>query len=95
MAANSNRALTLSIVADIDSLQKGLKKADTEIETFGDKVGAFGKKVAAAFAVAAAAAFAYGTKLAVDGVKAAIEDEAAQLRLASALRTAKIGRAHV
>jgi hypothetical protein len=88
MAANSNRALTLSIVADIDSLQKGLKKADTEIETFGDKVGAFGKKAAAAFAVAAAAAFAYGTKLAVDGVKAAIEDEAAQLRLASALRTA-------
>jgi hypothetical protein len=88
MAANSNRALTLSIVADIDSLQKGLKKADTEIETFGDKVGAFGKKAAAAFAVAAAAAFAYGTKLAVDGVKAAIEDEAAQLRLANALRTA-------
>jgi len=88
MAANSNRALTLSIVADIDNLQKGLKKADTEIETFGDKVGAFGKKAAAAFAVAAAAAFAYGTKLAVDGVKAAIEDEAAQLRLASALRTA-------
>jgi hypothetical protein len=88
MAANSNRALTLSIVADIDNLQKGLKKADTEIETFGDKVGAFGKKAAAAFAVAAAAAFAYGTKLAVDGVKAAIEDEQAQLRLANALRTA-------
>jgi hypothetical protein len=88
MAANSNRALTLSIVADIDNLQKGLKKADTEIETFGDKVGAFGKKAAAAFAVAAAAAFAYGTKLAVDGVKAAIEDEQAQLRLAAALRTA-------
>jgi hypothetical protein len=88
MAANSNRALTLSIVADIDNLQKGLKKADTEIETFGDKVGAFGKKAAAAFAVAAAAAVAYGTKLAVDGVKAAIEDEQAQLRLASALRTA-------
>ena len=88
MAANSNRALTLSIVADIDNLQKGLKKADTEIETFGDKVGAFGKKAAAAFAVAAAAAVAYGTKLAVDGVKAAIEDEQAQLRLAAALRSA-------
>ena len=88
MAANSNRALTLSIVADIDNLQKGLKKADTEIETFGDKVGAFGKKAAAAFAVAAAAAFAYGTKLAVDGVKAAIEDEQAQLRLAAALKSA-------
>jgi hypothetical protein len=88
MAANSNRSLTLSIVADIDNLQKGLKKADTEIETFGDKVGAFGKKAAAAFAIAAAAAVAYGTKLAVDGVKAAIEDEQAQLRLANALKAA-------
>ncbi len=39
-------------------------------------------------AVAAAAAVAYGTKLAIDGVKAAIEDEQAQLRLAAALRTA-------
>jgi hypothetical protein len=46
------------------------------------------KKAAAAFAVAAAAAAAYATKLAVDGVKAAIEDEQAQLRLASALRSA-------
>ena len=40
---------------------------------------------AAAFAAAAAAAAAYAVKLAVDGVKAAIEDEAAQLRLANAL----------
>jgi hypothetical protein len=88
MAANSNRALTLSIVADIDSLQKGLKKADTEIETFGEKATAFGKKAALAFAVAATAAAAYGTKLAIDGVKSAIEDEQAQLRLANALKTA-------
>ena len=88
MAANSNRALTLSIVADIDNLQKGLAKADNEIQGFGQKVGEFGKKVAAAFAVAAAAAVAYAGKLAVDGVKSAIEDEQAQLRLAAALRTA-------
>jgi hypothetical protein len=88
VAANSNRALTLSIVADIDNLQKGLNKADTEIQTFGNKVGEFGKKAAAAFAIAAAAAAAYAVKLGVDGVKAAIEDEAAQLRLAGALRAA-------
>ena len=88
MAANSNRALTLSIVADIDNLQKGLNKADNEIQGFGDKVTAFGKKAALAFAVAATAAAAYGTKLAIDGVKAAIEDEQAQLRLANALKTA-------
>ncbi len=88
MAANSNRALTLSIVADIDNLQKGLAKADNEIQGFGQKVGEFGKKAAAAFAVAAAAAVAYAGKLAVDGVKSAIEDEQAQLRLAAALKTA-------
>ena len=88
MAANSNRALTLSIVADIDNLQKGLAKADNEIQGFGQKVGEFGKKVAAAFAIAAAAAVAYAGKLAVDGVKSAIEDEQAQLRLAAALKTA-------
>jgi len=83
----ASRTLTLSLAADIDNLQKGLKKADDEIQTFGDKVGAFGKRAAAAFAVAAAAAVAYGTKLAVDGVKSAIEDEQAQLRLAAALKT--------
>jgi hypothetical protein len=88
VAANSNRALTLSIVADIDNLQKGLAKADNEIQGFGQKVGEFGKKAAAAFAVAAAAAVAYAGKLAVDGVKSAIEDEQAQLRLAAALKTA-------
>jgi hypothetical protein len=38
--------------------------------------------------VAAAAAVAYAGKLAIDGVKSAIEDEQAQLRLASALKTA-------
>jgi hypothetical protein len=84
----ASRTLTLSLAADIDNLQKGLKKADTEIQTFGDKVGAFGKKAAAAFAVAAAAAVGYASKLAIDGVKAAIEDEAAQLRLANALKAA-------
>ena len=84
----ASRTLTLALAADIDDLKKGLKKADDEIQDFGDKVNAFGKKAAAAFAVAAAAAVAYGTKLAVDGVKAAIEDEQAQLRLSNALKSA-------
>ena len=88
MAANSSRSLTLALAADIDGLQKGLKQADKEIQGFGDKANDFGKKVGAAFAVATAAAAAYATKLAIDGVKSAIEDEAAQLRLASALKTA-------
>ena len=84
----AGRTLTLALAADIDNLQKGLKQADQEIEGSANKISDFGKKVGAAFAVAAAAAAAYASKLAIDGVKSAIEDEQAQLRLASALKTA-------
>jgi tetrahydromethanopterin S-methyltransferase subunit G len=86
--ATGNRTLKLSILADVDDLKKKLGEADKAVETNSSKISDFGKKAAAAFAVAAAAAVAYGTKLAVDGVKAAIEDEQAQLRLANALRQA-------
>ena len=86
--ATGNRTLKLSILADVDDLKKKLGEADKAVEDNSNKIGEFGKKAAAAFAVAAAAAVAYGTKLAIDGVKAAIEDEQAQLRLAAALKTA-------
>jgi hypothetical protein len=86
--ATGNRTLKLSILADVDDLKKKLGEADNAVENNSNKISEFGKKAAAAFAVAAVAAAAYGTKLAIDGVKAAIEDEAAQLRLANALRTA-------
>jgi hypothetical protein len=86
--ATGNRTLKLSILADVDDLKKKLGEADKAVETNASKISNFGKKAAAAFAVAAAAAVAYGTKLAIDGVKAAIEDEAAQLRLAQALKSA-------
>ena len=86
--ATGNRTLKLSILADVDDLKKKLGEADKAVENNSSKISEFGKKAAAAFAVAAAAAIAYGTKLAIDGVKAAIEDEQAQLRLANALREA-------
>jgi len=86
--ATGNRTLKLSILADVDDLKKKLGEADNAVESNASKISEFGKKAAAAFAVAAAAAVAYGTKLAVDGVKSAIEDEQAQLRLAAALKTA-------
>jgi len=86
--ATGNRTLKLSILADVDDLKKKLGEADKAVEDNSNKIGEFGKKAAAAFAVAAAAAVAYGTKLAIDGVKAAIEDEQAQFRLANALREA-------
>ena len=87
MAAGS-RTLKLSILADVDQLKKSLAQGQNDAQSFGDKMGDIGKKVGAAFALAAAAAAAYAVKIGIDGVKSAIEDEAAQLRLASALRTA-------
>jgi phage-related protein len=71
--------------ADFDELKKGVKGATDEVEGFGSKVGDFAKKAGAAFAVAGVAAAAYAGKLLVDGVKSAIEDEAAQAKLATTL----------
>jgi hypothetical protein len=80
-----SRTLKLSILADIDDLKKNLDVGSKEVEGFGGKLEKFSKVAAAAFAAAAAAAAAYAGKLAIEGVKAAIEDEAAQNRLATAL----------
>jgi len=80
-----SRTLKLSILADVDDLKKKLDVGSKEVEGFGGKLEKFGKVAAAAFAAAAAAAAAYAGKLAIEGVKAAIEDEAAQRRLALAL----------
>ena len=80
-----NRTLKLSILADVDDLKKKLNTSSTEVEGFAGKLEKFGKVAGAAFAAAGVAAVAYAGKLAVDGVKAAIEDEAAQLRLATSL----------
>lgn len=81
-----NRTLKLSILADVDDLKKKLGDGGKEVDGFGGRLEKFGKVAAAAFAAAAAAAVAYAGKLAIDGVKAAIEDEAAQLKLANALK---------
>lgn len=80
-----SRTLKLSILADVDDLKKKLDVGSKEVEGFGGQIEKFGKIAAAAFAAAAAAAAAYAGKLAIEGVKAAIEDEAAQKRLATAL----------
>jgi len=81
-----SRTLKLSILADIDDLKKNLGKGEKEVQGFGGQLEKFSKVAAAAFAAAAAAAAAYAGKLAIEGVKAAIADEAAQKRLALALK---------
>jgi len=81
-----SRTLKLSILADVDDLRKKLGTADNEVQGFGDKLGKWSKVAGAAFLAAGAAAAAYAGKLAIDGVKAAVEDEAAQLKLATTLK---------
>jgi hypothetical protein len=86
--AGLSRTLKLSILGDVDNLNKSLKAASKDVDTFGEKMGKVGKMVGAAFAAAAAAAGAYAIKIGVEGVKAAIEDEKAQTQLAVALENA-------
>lgn len=83
-----SRTLKLSILGDVDNLNKSLKTASADVDDFGDKVTKAGKVIGAAFVAAAAAAGAYAVKIGIDGVKAAIEDEKAQLQLARALEAA-------
>ena len=71
--AGQSRTLKLSILADVDQLKKSLASANGDVEDSSSKLGEFSKKAGLAFAAAAAAAGAYAIKLAVDGVKAAIE----------------------
>lgn len=83
--ATDSRTLKLAILGEVKGLSDSLNKGTGEVQTFGDKITKFGKVAAGAFAVATAAAVVYAGKLAIDGVKAAIEDQAAQERLAKTI----------
>lgn len=81
-----SRTLKLSILGDVDNLRKSLNDGTKDVQTFGNKIGDFSKKAGLAFAAAGAAAVAYAGKLAIDGVRSAIADAAAQDKLATTLR---------
>ena len=80
--ATGSRTLKLSILADVDQLNKSLKAANGDVENSANKISDFGKKAALAFAAAGAAAVAF----AASAVKAAVEDEAAQAKLAETIK---------
>lgn len=86
--AGGSRTLKLSILGDVDNLNKSLKTATQDVDTFGDKIGKTSKVIGAAFAAAAVAAGTAAIKIGVDGVKAAIADEKAQTQLALAIKNA-------
>ncbi len=83
-----SRTLKLSILGDVDNLNKSLKTASGDVDTFGDKIGKAGVAIGKAFAAAAAAAGAAAIAIGIEGVKAAIADEKAQTQLALALENA-------
>ena len=83
-----SRTLKLSILGDVENLNKSLKTASGDVDTFGDKVGKAGVAIGKAFAAAAAAAGAAAIAIGIEGVKAAIADEKAQTQLALALENA-------
>lgn len=85
MAATGSRTLKLSILADVDQLNKSLKAATNDVENSSSKLGDFSKKAGLAFAAAGAAAAVYAGKLLIDGVKSAIADQAAQEKLRTTL----------
>jgi hypothetical protein len=79
------RTLKLALLADTKDFIQGLDKADNEARSFSDKLGNALKTGALAFAALGAAAGAAAITIGVQAVKAAIEDEKAQLGLAKAL----------
>lgn len=80
--ATGLRTLKLSILADVDQLNKSLKAANGDVENSANKISDFGKKAAIAFAAAGVAVTAF----AVSAVKAAAEDEASQKKLVDTLK---------
>lgn len=80
------RTLKLSLLADVNKFLAGMDKADNATKSFSGQIGKYSKAMAKSFAIAGAAAGAYAIKIGIDGVKAAVEDEASQKQLAEALK---------
>jgi hypothetical protein len=83
--ASDSRTLKLAILGEVKDLSASLKTGSNEISSFGEKLTKFGRVAGAAFFAATVAATAYASKLLVDGVKSALEDEKAQRILAKTL----------
>jgi len=80
------RTLKLSLLADVKKFTEGMQKADSSTKTLNDKISKYSKVMAGAFLAVGAAAGAMAIKIGVDSVKAAVEDELSQKKLAQALK---------
>jgi hypothetical protein len=79
--AGGTRTLKLSLLADVAGLSKGLNQGSNEVQSFGSKVGAFGKKAALAFAAAGIAAAAFAVKFGKDALAAGEAASTANARI--------------
>jgi hypothetical protein len=80
------RVLKLALLAETKDFVKGLDLAEKNTKSFSDKLRGGLKKAALAFGALGIAAGAAAIKIGKDAVKAAIEDEQSQKRLATALQ---------
>lgn len=83
------KTLTVFLAADVSKLTRSLKTADADMQGFS---GTLNKVVGPALLATIAAAGALAVKFGVDGVQAAIEDDAALQSLAKTLQN--VGLAH-
>jgi len=83
------KTLTVYLAADLKNFNNGMDDADRRAKGLG---GTMSGMLGPALLGAAAAAGAFAIKIGVDGVKAAIEDEAAAAKLAQTLEN--VGQAH-
>ena len=79
--ASDSRTLKLAILGEVKGLTDSLNKSSKDVDSFGDKISKFGAIAAAAFVAVGAAA----AKFAVEAVKNAAADEAAQRTLAKTI----------
>lgn len=91
-----SRTLTVYLAADLKKFSGPLRQAETQAQGFGGHIGRLGTTLSGmlgpALIGAGIAAGAMAAKLGVDGVKAAIEDEAAVAKLAQTMTN--LGLAH-
>jgi hypothetical protein len=91
-----SRTLTVYLAADLKKFSGPLRQAETQAKGFGGRIDRLGTTLSGmlgpALIGAGIAAGAMATKLGVDGVKAAIEDEAAVAKLAQTMTN--LGLAH-
>jgi hypothetical protein len=80
------RTLKLNLLADTTDFSKGIKKASGQTESFSSKLGASMKSVAKNAALAGVAVAGMAVAFGVSAVKAFMEDEKSQRRLAKSLK---------